>query len=659
MVDFFGFLLLGFGLVMRFSKKNGFLSNRILFRSNLGKLFVLLAIILLFLHRTTLLWAEIPLFPLPPILWDHQITPLQTQLHVDEAWGLDLGADKTTKGAPNVHICVIDSGFNLAHPEFTRNVFGDQIRDIRLYHDGDDFPITPRGVYLNDEAFAENRDQPPGASRSDARGTAILGIPAARWDENDLTGIAGRCSIFGLKTEDGSFSASSVGRCIKRAVDEELGAGSRRVILLPHTDDSWSGNADFTIALTAAVQRSDVLIIAPSGNNDTVPMAYPANEPVVMVVGAVDYLDRRAVEPSEVLFSNYGDNLSVVAPGLFIWTTDLLGDSGYSSLSDQQADFVMGSFSGTEAAVAHVGGVAAQLFSRYPFLTASQVREIIERTADKVKTIEVGQSKAYEYTEPEGGANARNLKMGFGRINAFHAMDLGDVMISDWYDGDTKKVDDGAEPSNGVGPADIVILPAAAAPPLDDSAFNSLLNQEQTARLDYSRDNTIYVRIRNRGPNVARNVRIITVVVKRSVTLEFPTTWRMSAQDDLAGNYVFPEPLFVEPVTDDHWGGGRLLVDPLVAGESAIVEFTLTAAAAQKMQTWGEEALVAAIVVSDNDYVFSQWETSYLEPAAQPAAETEIMKRNNLAVRNIALYDESFTCFTVKNPKGEVSVICF
>lgn len=233
-------------------------------------------------------------------------------------------------------------------------------------------------------------------------------------------------------------------------------------------------------------------------------------------------------------------------------------------------------------------------------------------------------------------------------------------MIRDWYDGDTKKTDDGADPSNGVGPADSIVLPVVTAPPLDDEVFNSLLNEEQTARLDYSRDNTIYVRIHNRGPNVARNVRIIAVVSKRSVTLEFPTTWKMTVSNDMSENYVFPEPLVVESVIGDYWEGGRLLVDPLGAGESARVDFTLTAAAAQKkMQTWGEEARVIAIVVADSDCLFSQWEAPYLEYAAQPAGEKEILKRSHLVVCTLALYDKSFICFPVKKPKGEVTVVCF
>jgi hypothetical protein len=535
--------------------------------------------------------------PLPqPGLWPSQITPLQTQLQVDEAWGIDPGFDKTTKGEPNVHICVIESGFDLDHDEFERDVYGGQTRDIRLYHDGNDPPLAPRGIYLNEEA-----------------------------------------TNYG-KTEDDTFSAESVGRCILTAVNEDLGTNSRRVILLPATSNGWAGNADFAVALYAAENRDDVLIIAPTGNNGDAPIEYPAAEEIVMAVGAVDDLDRRAKDPGEGVVSQYGDNLSVMAPGLYLSTTDLVGSPGYSA-----SDYVVSAFSGSSAAAAHVAGVAALLFSRYPALSANQVRDILERTADKVETIESGETTPYEYTETGTNVNARNQKMGYGRVNAYHALDLADVMISDFYDVNTGQFDDGNEPSTGTGQADIVVTPFMTYAPENDAQFDNLLAQADSFIIDLSRGNKIYVRVRNRGPNSARNVRVIAVLLKGEIEPAFPTAWRIVPEDPNSSDYAFIEPAFQVPDNNEHWVGGNLLSSPLAAESSAIVEFILPVEEAQKLVGWEGQATIAAVVVADNDYVFTQWESPYLEASPEPPETMQLPKRNNLASVEIIVRERTLT----------------
>jgi len=374
----------------------------------------------------------------PPAYWNDQVQPLVNQLQVGEAWGIETGNSSTTKGDPSVYICVIDTGFTLDHPEFAQDAFGSE-RALLLYLDPHYPPANPRGVYSGAAAYANGRDHPPGTTPADAHGNAVLSIAAGRRDNIGMCGVAGRCSIFALKTND-VMSGDSVGRCLNAALDAgatHLPLGTRRVILLPGNSEAWKRNRIFLGALAAAANRDDVLIVAPTGNANTSYIEYPTTQDVVMGVGAVDDTDGRARKYGVVISQylddpdnltdadphNDGHGLSVMAPGVFLTAADLPGDYGYGPGS-----YIRNGFSGTSAAAAHVAGVAAMLFSRYPILTAAQVRDIIESTADKVGT-EPGEPDPYDYDDLTDPSKPRNAKMGYGRVNAFRAMQSAGTMV--------------------------------------------------------------------------------------------------------------------------------------------------------------------------------------------------------------------------------------
>ncbi|GAA0999300.1 type VII secretion-associated serine protease mycosin [Acrocarpospora macrocephala] len=107
----------------------------------------------------------------------------------------------------------------------------------------------------------------------------------------------------------------------------------------------------------------NVVLIASAGNDGAGANRrnFPAGYPGVIAVGAVDERLRRAP------FSNRHDYLSVVAPGTGIVSAD--GPDSYL-IAD-----------GTSSAAAFVAGVAALVRSRYPALTALEVRQAIQRGA--------------------------------------------------------------------------------------------------------------------------------------------------------------------------------------------------------------------------------------------------------------------------------------
>ncbi|MCC7376549.1 MAG: S8 family serine peptidase, partial [Verrucomicrobiales bacterium] len=131
------------------------------------------------------------------------------------------------------------------------------------------------------------------------------------------------------------------------------------------------------------------------------PVSYPGNHPNAISVGASTDCDRRSD------YSEYGPETDFVAPSNGGWndvtTLDPTGAVGYST-----SDYTTG-FGGTSSATPLAAGVGALLLSVNPNLTATQVRDTMRNTADKIGPVPYVAGFNNEY--------------GYGRINARAALD--------------------------------------------------------------------------------------------------------------------------------------------------------------------------------------------------------------------------------------------
>ena len=131
-------------------------------------------------------------------------------------------------------------------------------------------------------------------------------------------------------------------------------------------------------------------------------VAYPAAYPESIAVGASSNFDCRSH------YSQFGPQIAFVAPSsagplnLGIETTDRTGSNGYDPSN------YTSTFGGTSSATPLSSGIAGLLLSRNPSLTLAQVKSAMQSSADKVG--------------PEPYVSGRNDRYGFGRLNAFQAL---------------------------------------------------------------------------------------------------------------------------------------------------------------------------------------------------------------------------------------------
>jgi hypothetical protein len=106
--------------------------------------------------------------------------------------------------------------------------------------------------------------------------------------------------------------------------------------------------------------------------------------------------------------------VTVNLPGAGVFTTDRLGSAGYSS-----TDFT-GDFGGTSSACPVVAGVAALVLSANPALTAREVKQILESTADKIIDNNADPQLGLRY----GTYNSQGFSrwFGYGKVNAYKAV---------------------------------------------------------------------------------------------------------------------------------------------------------------------------------------------------------------------------------------------
>ena len=505
-----------------------------------------------------------------------------TRIGAPAAWDV-------TTGDRRVVVAVIDSGCDLEHADLAHAYVsrGTNAGDMTL--DGSPIVVATSG-------------------RPDWHGTAVTGvIAAAVGNRLGVAGLAGGCGVLPVALPSGSTVENAI--AIRYAV-----AGGARILNL-----SWAiGSHWFDLHVRDAVDfavGTGCLVCAAAGNGDAAELVLPAGYPTVMACGGSAEDDTRWRRPEHGIGSHYGDEtryggptgISVVAPATNIPTTDLTGLDGFTPAPSPGGDYAVGNpalgipayFSATSAATPHVAAAAALVLSEHRALSALDARRVLERTAEKVG--------GYAYADVDGYPNGtRHPEMGYGRLHVHRALDLGDVMIADWWG------DDGVEPSTPPGGnywtySDVVLAPASG-----DGVFDPR-SPARSSVVVPGENHTVTVRVRNRGPVRAHDVRLeVRATPWAGTEFIYPQDWER--EDAL---HVRAVPL------DEPIGALR-------AGEERLVRFALTAAQIETLAGWAERTwhpCLLAVATAANDHAFA---AALGGPALQ-------MRRNNLAQRNLTV----------------------
>lgn len=277
------------------------------------------------------------------------------------------GAWDYVKGDPNVLIAVLDSGVDYTHPDLVHKV---------ISH-GRDFANN------DNDAFDDHW-----------HGTHVAGIIAAETNNSEgIAGVAWNCRILPAKviTADGEGDYSWLIDALIWAADYTSGQAKVQVINMS------LGGSEPSQALEDALKyayNKGIVLVAASGN-DSSSVLYPAAyDQYCLAVGASDYNDEIAD------FSNFGPELDVAAPGVWVLST-------YPVAQTEPGYLPYAFASGTSMATPHVAGFAALIKSAKPWLSPDQVMKIIKYSADDVNS-----------TQHPG----KDDYAGYGRVNTERAL---------------------------------------------------------------------------------------------------------------------------------------------------------------------------------------------------------------------------------------------
>ena len=318
-----------------------------------------------------------------------------TQIGAPTGWDL-------SQGSASVVIAIVDTGCDLNHEDLVSKYV----------------PVASR------------RDVVAGTNTPDddfGHGTCCASLAAAATDNGlGTAGVGWNCRIMPIKLLQFGFINSEAD--IVAAIDWARTNGANVVSM----SWFWTGTTSSADVAFAAAAAANMVLVAASGNFNSA-IIWPARNPHIMAIGASDKIDKRkspASPDGECWGSNFGPEQSVIAPGVLCWAANNTnggasfnnnngGPTNWACVNYPSTGTADGRYfelmNGTSAATPHVAGLAGLLFAVNSGLTNTQVRNIIEQTADKTG----GYAYVNDPLHPNG---TWHQEPGYGRIDMFKAL---------------------------------------------------------------------------------------------------------------------------------------------------------------------------------------------------------------------------------------------
>jgi subtilisin family serine protease len=256
-----------------------------------------------------------------------------------------------TKGSSSITVAVVDNGFNVDHPELKDKI------------------VMPYNVWKhNNRISAQDIDH----------GTHVAGTAVATINNgNGISGIASGCALMPIQVSneqdvmtttsllDGVLyalyqGADVVNMSVGMKFNGSISEGEQRELQRYHFKEEerlWTKIMDIA-------ESHNATIVTAAGNDNVLAGVDPLKRPKHFIV--VSAVDQSSSEVKKAGFSNYGNNSTVSAPGVKIYSS--VGSDGYAYMD------------GTSMATPIVAGAVALMKSLKPELTTEQIKCILQST---------------------------------------------------------------------------------------------------------------------------------------------------------------------------------------------------------------------------------------------------------------------------------------
>ncbi|WP_346292209.1 S8 family serine peptidase [Sphaerothrix gracilis] len=348
-----------------------------------------------------------------------------SHISAEQAWEI-------SRGSRSVVVAVSDDGFDVDHPDFQ----------------GQGKLVAPQDLKQWDTLPTPTTD-------NENHGTAVAGLAIAEENGVGVVGVAPDCAFMPIQTT-GFLDDESIEQLFNWAITQGAAVIS----------SSWSPAAVYfplslrqrnaiTKAATQGRNGKGCVVIFSAGNANR-PVSGSLNEkgwPKNAVKGITTWLSGFSVHPDVIsvaastslnrkaAYSNWGQHIAIAAPsnnappsmalprlgtistgpeiqislpGRGMVTSDRSDAAGYST------DAYTNNFGGTSSACPVVAGVAALVLSVNPYLSAYEVRRILQETADKIVDTATDPQLGLKYgTYDDKG---HSFWFGYGKVNAARAV---------------------------------------------------------------------------------------------------------------------------------------------------------------------------------------------------------------------------------------------
>jgi thermitase len=306
-------------------------------------------------------------------------------IEMENAWDIETGDT-------NIVVAIIDTGNKMDHSEYGGRIWYNK-KEVNngLDDDNNGFIDDMKGW-----DFANSDNNPVDDNGHGTNVTGIIG--AAGFNLDGYIGVDLNCKLMNLKALDGGSSGAYSWFCeaIYYAVDN--GAKVINMSL-----GGASASTPLKDAVAYAISKRVVVVVCMMNTNSSTPY-YPAVYPGVIAVGSTNPDDTRT-SPffwSSGSGSNYGNHISVVAPGNYIYGLHYAQNNNYGTY-----------WGGTSQATPLVTGLASLLLAQDTSRTPADIKSLIEQSAED----QVG--------KPFEDQKGWDKYYGHGRVNAFKALSLG------------------------------------------------------------------------------------------------------------------------------------------------------------------------------------------------------------------------------------------